>query len=666
MNAEELINRLYVGGGWGYYWTLPDRHTYWWPVGDPDPIPSSNGKDVYFGVHAASAVPETDRHGTAKPPEQVRCRIEFVKQINHLFAEFDFKNFSDNREDCERHIKSLTLAPSVIVFSGMGYHAYWILVTPWMMSSDEERAKAAATQAAWVTYVGGSNDAKDLARVLRVPGTFNHKYDAPIEVKLIYPVGDAEPHVYTLQELEDAIISRPLTEAVVTDPKPTEQQSLIIMPDANRLGRVVKQLYSLADHRRDEYQTWLEVGMSLTELGSLGLTLWDDWSKSSKKYEPGACAAKWGSFVPGHGITLGSLAHWAQEDSAGKQSSVFAWGSPKTAQDALLPLPVRDELVQMVIERRTVNIIYAPPGKFKTMLGMDMGVCIAAGIDWLPDNPNVQPARLDKNPHGRSFATKQCPVLFLDFDQGQDRTQERVAAALRSHELDANTPFYYYSMPTPWLDSTSDEVMDELGDFINNLPHRPGLIIVDTLSTTSVGADENSPQMQEILSRWRRISEKCDCSILIIHHENKLGGYRGSTSIAAGVDNLFHMSRGDDGDPNVIKFYQAKTRGARFRPIGAIFYFTKYVDNRLETAIFYNRKLEKPGTDEAIIELLRYEGKLNQSSILLHLKDELDIGRPTVIAALDELAETNRITLTEGPRKSKIYELVGDDTKIPF
>jgi predicted P-loop ATPase len=74
--------------------------------------------------------------------------------------------------------------PSAIVFSGGGIHVYWI-------------SKTALTPEQWGPYASGlrnlllANAVKcdsglttDIARILRVPGTFNHKYDPPKPVQL--------------------------------------------------------------------------------------------------------------------------------------------------------------------------------------------------------------------------------------------------------------------------------------------------------------------------------------------------------------------------------------------------------------------------------------------------------------------------------------------------
>ena len=61
----------------------------------------------------------------------------------------------------------------------------------------------------------------------------------------------------------------------------------------------------------DEYQPWVETGMSLFKLGQEGLALWDEWSKGSAKYQAGLCQSKWMTFSQ-DGVKLGSLFHRAE------------------------------------------------------------------------------------------------------------------------------------------------------------------------------------------------------------------------------------------------------------------------------------------------------------------------------------------------------------------
>jgi len=66
-----------------------------------------------------------------------------------------------------------------------GYHCYWLLDRPWMLETADDRKRASKLQAAWVLLMGGDTQSKDLARVLRVPGTHNYKYSPPRDVQFV-------------------------------------------------------------------------------------------------------------------------------------------------------------------------------------------------------------------------------------------------------------------------------------------------------------------------------------------------------------------------------------------------------------------------------------------------------------------------------------------------
>jgi Virulence-associated protein E-like domain/Primase C terminal 2 (PriCT-2) len=86
--------------------------------------------------------------------------------------------------------------------------------------------------------------------------------------------------------------------------------------DKELLSKVVQSLGELNKHRKDDYHSWIEVGMSLRSLENVGLALWDNWSKGSSKYVPGECYKKWQTFNTGDDrLTLNSLFYWAEQDS---------------------------------------------------------------------------------------------------------------------------------------------------------------------------------------------------------------------------------------------------------------------------------------------------------------------------------------------------------------
>ena len=186
---QQFLAHLYRGGKWAYWWLI--THTVWFPVDKPVAVP--HGKHPsYFGVH-----PTAQARGKTQ-----RARIQDIAAINCLFAEFDAKDFADDKTRILTHIAALPIAPSVMVDSGGGFHCYWLLREPFGIANERDRRHAKQLQADWVVFVGGDPGAKDLARVLRVPGTLNHKYDPPRPVKFVRT--DFE-RAYKLAELNAAI-----------------------------------------------------------------------------------------------------------------------------------------------------------------------------------------------------------------------------------------------------------------------------------------------------------------------------------------------------------------------------------------------------------------------------------------------------------------------------
>jgi hypothetical protein len=173
---SRLLAHLHRGGAYSYWWTAEGRRSYWWPVGEPSPLPTGR-LNTYFGVHPVTEIPPANAKGEAKPSHAVRSQLGYIAAINCLFAEFDAKDFGDSKEATLAHIRRLAVSPSVIIDSGGGYHCYWLLMQSFVLDDDEARSRADRLQKAWVELVGGDNGARDLARVLRVPGTRNFKVD---------------------------------------------------------------------------------------------------------------------------------------------------------------------------------------------------------------------------------------------------------------------------------------------------------------------------------------------------------------------------------------------------------------------------------------------------------------------------------------------------------
>ena len=102
------------------------------------------------------------------------------------------------------------------------------------------------------------------------------------------------------------------------------------MPD-----RKVKELRSaLAPIPADDYETWLEIGMSLHSIGAgpQAFGLWTEWSQTSPKYDPAVQAQKWKSFNGTGGITLSTLFAAAKRHGWVEPRTATVPGQPHAAQ----------------------------------------------------------------------------------------------------------------------------------------------------------------------------------------------------------------------------------------------------------------------------------------------------------------------------------------------
>lgn len=128
-----------------------------------------NDNNVYFGV-----CPREKREGKEKNIEQVNC----------LWIDLDCKSEKERLEALKR-LRGFGLAPSIIISSGNGFHAYWLLNRPYQIKTEKNRLKAKGCLKGLSLYLGGDM-VFDLSRILRVPGTKNVKNpNNPLPVEML-------------------------------------------------------------------------------------------------------------------------------------------------------------------------------------------------------------------------------------------------------------------------------------------------------------------------------------------------------------------------------------------------------------------------------------------------------------------------------------------------
>lgn len=208
-----------------------------------------------------------------------------------------------------------------------------------------------------------------------------------------------------------------------------------------------------------------------------------------------------------------------------------------SASDALLPpLPV-EWIVENFIEAGTLSAFYGDPGCGKTWSLLDLSVSVALGKKWL------------------DFDTKQNTVLLIDEESGERRLMRRLGEVLRGHHADSTAPIFSVSYGRFDLGNRHDP--RELESLIQTIGAK--LVIIDALSDIAPGRDENATKdMKPILLALKSIAEDTGAAILVIHHSNKQGGYRGATTIKADVDIMIKVEK--EKHKEIVTFTSEKIR----------------------------------------------------------------------------------------------------------
>ena len=209
--TEQFLRLLYdeLDGQYFTIWTLQDHASHWFS----DPTTAATlatslaaSRDVYCSVAFASS--PGDAHHRIRTVARSADDIA-ASGIVGLYADVDFgkPGYPPDAEQAQA-VLALAPTPTVLVHSGHGLQAWWLFQEPWTFDCDRERDSAIQLTADWHATISAharsmgyaiDAGAKDIARVLRVAGTTNHKAE-PVSVVLLSSDGPR----YNPSELREA------------------------------------------------------------------------------------------------------------------------------------------------------------------------------------------------------------------------------------------------------------------------------------------------------------------------------------------------------------------------------------------------------------------------------------------------------------------------------
>ena len=334
------------------------------------------------------------------------------------------------------------------------------------------------------------------------------------------------------------------------------------------------------------------------------------------------------------------------------QKSIEQSWHPFTLVDAYEDRPPIEYLAGDIFEIPSLNVVYGAPGSLKSFLLADLAVCVASGNAWL--TPYV-----DGSHYG--FPVTQGPVVWLDFDNGKQRTHNRFSALGKARNLPHNTPLFYYSMPEPILDAGHEKQVQEVAKIIKK--HNGSLVIIDNLGMISGGADENSCSMIPVLSNLRGLVETTGTVVIVIHHRRKSTNrnirqgddLRGHSSIESALDLVLLIDRKKQS--NTISIQSTKERGTDISAFSAIFTYKMVGYKQLKEAQFYSVENDRDAETALLLRVIYEsagEDPINKTSL-----------SKKVYLGLKNQSKSNHIGMNRVGEKIEQMEALGYLIRIP-
>jgi hypothetical protein len=144
---------------------LPSRAQAFIPIGD------KAGVATFLSTHAEEHV----YIGVATRRSAESGALENCAELSCVFVDIDFKTTSE--ADARERLATFPLSPSLVINSGGGLHVYWLMREPFRLPEEADAAQSLLRRVA--QHFGGDLASAEPARVLRVPTSFNVKYDPP-------------------------------------------------------------------------------------------------------------------------------------------------------------------------------------------------------------------------------------------------------------------------------------------------------------------------------------------------------------------------------------------------------------------------------------------------------------------------------------------------------
>lgn len=194
------------------------------------------------------------------------------------------------------------------------------------------------------------------------------------------------------------------------------------------------------------------------------------------------------------------------------------------------PGPEHEWLIKGLLTRGERSMCAGESQAGKSFFTLDLALAIARGVEFF------------------GLRTLHGGVIYQAGEGGRG-IKKRLRAYRQFHgiERDAKLPFVLLPSPVDLYagDDQTLLLIEEIEHWSRTFPVPLELVVIDTLSAATPGANENtSEDMSVVLARCARIAEQCRCHVMLVHHMNAAGAKpRGHTSIFANLDNVITVKK---------------------------------------------------------------------------------------------------------------------------
>lgn len=571
---------------------------------------------------------EKDIYWCPAPFSDAKRDEQYTKPVNMFWSDID-----DGSID--------KVKPSVLWESSPGRHHGL-----WYIDSTLEADEAGDISRTLTHYIGADPGGWDCTQVLRIPGTYNHKYDDKPEVKLLSN-NKKEYDVNRLAKKISYVPGEHSVEKLELEEADYEETVERLSRD-KKLAKVIEATQMDADGY-DRSEMIFKLSCQLAERGVEP----DDIYTIMKNSDFNKYAGK-----------LGEKSNLTRDiskavDKVGKNSQVSVKESKKKKEHekkreesengtrfrvvdahtmATTPPPKISWMVKDIWQASSFGLVAGEPKSFKSVIAMDIGISVASGKPFMNKHP----------------VTQQGGVLYIDNENGEGIMYDRYQKMASAKRIKRDIPFYLVPVQSLKLDDEDDQV--DLWKLVEDL--KPVLVIIDPLYRSTNGDISSQEDMGVITDFLSDMHTELGVGVMVVHHsskgsDSKRGGNRvyGTTFLHGwGESNLYLQSEAnlDEGWGTIIMEREFRGAGLRNKleaqinigDMGERIYETKIGEYYAEADV----KRVKPETvQKEIIAALEIKGSLKLPALM----KQVGVTDKQLDEALQGLVNDGKVTKTK-------------------